>query len=183
MRASILVFGPLVLLAPLGCDVVKVPEAVNKGVQQANQHVQQSVETVKNQVLPPGIELTTTPPIKASTCYGAWLPPTLNRPAVLTLASYREGSAMTYPTIYARVKAVSPSLDELKGKTVEAELLYVQRSAEEPVLQAPRTEPVQLKIDSVQGKTVVATVVKGSLVNAETGDVAPFLGKLTAEIE
>jgi hypothetical protein len=182
MRSAIILTA-IIALAVAGCDLAKVPEQVNKNVQQANQNVTQAVETVKAQVLPPGITLTTTPPINASTCYAQWMPPTLTRPAVLTLASYRDAGSITYPSIFARVKAVVPSLDQLKGQTLEADVLYVQLAADSPVLQAPPAEPVQLKVESVQGKSVSLQVVRGSLVNAETGDAAPFLGKLTAEVE
>lgn len=176
--------GVLTVVAVVGCSDLRLPEAVDKGVQNAQQQVNQAVETVAQQVVPTaGVELTLTPPIKNSVCYAEWIAPAEGRPGVLTLSTYQDPEAgELYPSIFAQVRTDVPNAKDLVGKTVPADL-YVRRAIDAPVLRSPRDEPVMLKITSLDGGAVTAEVVKGSVVSLDTNEAAPFLGKLSGKLQ
>ena len=100
-----------VLLA-IGCNKDQIEDAVNAGVDQTTQVVEQAVETVKQETNMAGsMELATNPPVQAKACYAQLIVVGDGRPNVLRLASYKSTDLERFPAmkIDAQVKATSLS--------------------------------------------------------------------------
>lgn len=180
MRGAICLALLSLMLA--GCDPPKLPDAVNQQVKNAQQHVNQAVENVKQQVLPEaGIDLAAVPPLKSSTCYIRFEPPRGGRRGVLSLSSSQDEASETFPAIYAWASLDVNTLSEAQGQTIPAEV-FARRDAKGPVLRSPPGEPVQLKLSPAEGGNLLVEVMRGTLVDQETNAVTTLGGKFTGKL-
>jgi hypothetical protein len=175
--------GTLLVLLALGlpgCD--KLPEAVNKQVNQVQQNVNKAVETVKQPLLPEaGIDLATVPPLKASTCYVRWEAPRGGRRGVLSLSSSQDAGSEVFPAIYAWATLDASNLADVNGQTIPAEM-FARRDASGAVLRSPRGEPVQLKLSKMEGGNLLVEVMRGTLVDQETNAVTTVGGRFVGRL-
>jgi hypothetical protein len=122
------------------------------------------------------MELTLDAPLKTGACYAQWLSLPGGRPSVLQLQSYREAAQESFPSAFVRAQVSAGTVAKLKGQTVPAEL-FVQPQKDGPTW-STRGELVQLKIVSVEAKTLTAEIVGGALSNDATGVTQTVKGTL-----
>jgi hypothetical protein len=100
------------------------------------------------------------------------------RPSVLQLQSYRDAAQESFPSALVRAQVSASTVAELKGQTVPAEL-FVQPQKDGPTW-STRGELVQLKIVSVEAKTLTAEIAGGALIHDGTGASQAVKGTLQA---
>ena len=122
------------------------------------------------------MELTLDAPVKTGACYVQLLTIPGGRPGILQLQSYREAAQESFPSAFVRAQVTVGTVAELKGQTVPAEL-FVQSQKDGPTW-STRGELVQLKIVSVEAKTLTAEIAEGTLINDGTGASQAVKGTL-----
>lgn len=173
-----LFFGSMLTIAAApGCDQKKIEDAVSTGLQQAQDKVEQTVETVKQEVnLVGSMDLSTTPPLSAKACYVKFVVPGDGRPNVLQMASYKEADLERFPSVFLQARVQTATLTDLAGQTVNADL-FAQSGQSGPLWFSHDESPVSLSVTSVDDKSMVCELSGAQLINADTGETATVSGK------
>lgn len=163
----------LAFVALVGCDKIKLPDAVEKAVDKSVETVKQtakdSVESVKshaNRLASSGsIELVLDEPIKTG-CYARFVPLSAGRRNVVMLASSNSPSLESFPSVFLHAEVSQTALHELAGQSVEAQM-YVQPSDGGPVWRTLPGERVEIQFTSLEGGAFTARIVAGKLVSTD----------------
>jgi len=120
------------------------------------------------------MKLAIDPPLEISACYANFSRLQAAGIGVLQLQSYRDARQESFPSVFIRVQHSVATLAELAGQTLDAQM-FVQPQENGPLWTAT-AEPVQLKITSVEDKTLRAEIVGGILVHSDTGATQAVTG-------
>lgn len=185
MFAKIKYWLPLTIasLALAGCDKEKVQEAVNVGVEQAAEVVDQTVETVRQEAnLAGSMELSTNPPLAAKACYATLLVTDGARPNVLRLASYKSTELERFPSMIIEAHVDQTALASLSGQTVQAKI-YAQSAEDGPLWSTPTGSLATVSITGVDDTSLTCECAGAPLVSSETGEQTTVSGKFVALFE
>ncbi len=162
--------------------VDKVQQSVSETAKEVRETVQDATDTVNEGVgLAGSIDMKLDAPIQVGACYVKFVQPVSGRPGVLQLQSYREADDESFPSVFVQTQVSATTASELVGQTLAAQV-FVQATKDGPTWHT-ETAPVQIKIASIEEKTVSAEIVSGSLTNTGTGASQPIQGTFSGVLQ
>lgn len=172
-----------ILVAAVSCsENVNVGDFVDESVGKVRQTVEKGVEEVKQSAnLAGNIELTLSPPVQAKACYASFYLVDADRPAVLQVASYPKASAETFPSVFMRALVETPTVADLTGKTVSAEV-FVQTESDGPVWHSRGPGHIQMRIEEVSADSIAGKILGGQLISTETGRPIDVTGTFSGSL-
>ena len=120
------------------------------------------------------MQLTIDQPLQISACYASFSHLKAAGAGILQVQSYREAEQESFPSVFVRATCSAATLAELAGQTLAAQM-FVQPQQNGPIW-AATTQPIQLKIASVDEKQLKAEIVSGNLANSGTGATLAVTG-------
>ena len=172
-----------VLTTVLACNKDQVQEAVDKGIEQTTQVVEQTVETVKQETHMAGsMDLTTNPPLAAKACYVELIDTGEGRPNVLRLASYRSSELERFPSIIIEAQVEEVTLEALSGKTLMAKI-YAQDEENGIVHATADGVPASISVVSVDDSSLTCECSGAQLTSSDTGKESTVSGKFVALLD
>ncbi len=177
----------LVAATLIGCNNAKLQELADKAKDAASK----GAETVKKQVssttadvqetlqLAGDIKLTLDTPVETKACYARFIAQGSQRPTVFELRSYNSPDQESAPSVFfhAQVRAASPA--ELSGQIVSGRL-FVQATIDGPTWYSDTGSPAEVKITSVDDKTLTAEIVNATVRNTRSDAAIDATGTFNA---
>lgn len=180
----------VLFISALGCSQEKLNELVDQGqkklkegadqvVEQAQAAVNDTTAQAKEKLQLSGkIEVASATPLAAAACYARFVPAHGERSAVLQLQSYRDATAESYPSIFARAIVSAESAAKLVGQTIEIQL-FAQSQANGPVWFSNSDAPVHFKITAVDDQQIVGEFIDGQLQRTDSPETTAVTGGAT----
>lgn len=181
-------FTPMILSAAAlvwlaGCSKEEMADVFDKGMQQVEETVAKTTELVKEQAdLAGHFELTLDGPVKTGRCYVSLISFPSGRPGVLQISSCKQSGDETFPSLFLRAEVSAGTLAELAEEKLAAQL-YVQAEPEGPVWHSPDDQPVELTISTAGDTSVEGQLLRGSLINTDTGQSVAVTGKFIGSLQ
>ena len=156
-----------------------VKDAASQGVQSVRETAQQVSEDVTGTArgladkaseaaaLAGAMRLAIDQPVETSACYVSFSWLQAAGIGVLQMQSYRTAEQESVPSVFVRVQHSVASLAELVDQTLDAQM-FVQPQQDGPLWTAT-VQPIQLKVTSLEDKTLRAEIIGGTLVHSATG--------------
>ena len=160
--------------------VDKTKQKVSEGADQIKHGVGAAADTAKEQLNLAGkaqIQLDT--PVETSGCYATFTTLGEKRGSMLQIRSYSSPAQESFPSMLLRAAVKASGSSELVGQVVPAQL-FVQATADAPIHYSSPESPIQLKIISLDDKSLIAEIVSGSLINSHRPGQSPVTGNLNA---
>ena len=185
-RAAVVVL----LISALGCSQEKLNELVDQGQKKLKEGADQVVEKAQAAVndttaqakeklqLSGKIEVASATPLAAVACYARFIPAHDERSAVLQLQSYRDASAETFPSIFARATVGAESAARLVGQTIEIQL-FAQAQANGPVWFSSSEAPVHFKVTAADDQQISGEFLDGQLQRTDSPETTAVAGSAT----
>jgi hypothetical protein len=163
-----------------GVDTVK--ESVSEAAKEVKETVQDATDTVSEEAgLAGSMDIKLDSSIQVDACYAKFVEPASGRPGVFQLQSYRDAADESFPSVFVQAQVSAATTTELIGQTLAAQV-FVQ-TAEDGATWHTETDPVQIKIASIEDKMVSAEVVSGALTSTETGASQPIQGTFSGVLQ
>jgi len=174
-----------------GCDSAKLRSLADKAKKAASQ----GTESIKKQVIDQvdsasaevqetlqmagKITLTLDSPIETKACYARFIEQGSQRPTVFELRSYSSPDREEFPAVFFHSQIRAKTAAELNGQVVSGRL-FVQLVANGPTWYSLAGSPVEIKITSIEDKSLTAEIVSASLQNTQTGASIDVSGSFNA---
>lgn len=170
----------LAVLALAGCNNAKLKAIAAKAQataaksaesiqKKATEQISSASTDVQEQLQLAGkINLELDEPLEAKACYARFVSQGSGRPTVFELRSYSSPDKEMPPSVFYHAQIRATSAAELSGQVVSGRL-FIQTRPDGPVWYSPTGSPVEVKITSIEEKTLTAEIVSASLQNTQTG--------------
>jgi hypothetical protein len=164
----------IVLIAMGGCDSAKLRSLADKAKNAASKGSESIKKQVTDQVnsasaeaqetlqMAGKITLTVGSPVETKACYARFVRQGSQRPTVFELRSYSSPEREEFPSVFFHSQIRAASAAELSGQVVSGRL-FVQLVANGPTWHSLAGSPVEIKITSIEDKTLTAEIVSASL--------------------
>ena len=195
MRASIRKVCPPLFLACLafatgGCDElgISVPGEAKPNANKGPVLAGTPAQAASQPAAPANhFQLSFQEQVKTERCFVRFLQPGSGRPNVVQISSYLDAIDETYPSVFLQAEVQAKTPHELAGVTTTAQL-FVRMGPNGPTYFAPRSQPVELRIDLLRGPQIEGEIVQGHLIGADDDDAAatestPLTGKFIGELQ
>ena len=181
----------IVLIAMGGCDSSKLQSladkaknAASKGAESIKKQVTDQVDSASAEVqetlqMAGKMTLTLNSPIETKACYARFIQQGSQRPTVFELRSYSSPEREEFPSVFFHSQIRAKTAADLSGQVVSGRL-FIQLVANGPTWYSVAGSPVELKITSIEDKSLKAEIVSASMQNTQTGASIEVTGSFDA---
>ena len=183
---------PLIVLISMGgCDSAKLKaladkarNAASQGADSIKKQVTEQVDSARAEVqetlqIAGKMTLTLNSPIETKACYARFVQQGSQRPTVFELRSYSSPEREEFPSVFFHSQIRAKTAAELSGQVVSGRL-FIQLVANGPTWYSVAGSPVELRITSIEDKSLTAEIVSASLHNTQTGASTDVTGSFDA---
>ena len=125
------------------------------------------------------ITLTLDSPFETKACYARFVQQGSQRPTVFELRSYSSPEREEFHSVFFHSQIRAKTAADLSGQVVSGRL-FIQLVANGPTWYSVAGSPVELRITSIEDKSLTAEIVSGSLQNTQTGASIDVTGSFDA---
>jgi len=181
----------IVLIAMGGCDSAKLQsladkakDAASKGTEAIKKQVTEQVGSASAELqeslqLAGKITLTLDSPFETKACYARFIQQGSKRPTVFELRSYSSPEREEFPSVFFHSQIRATTAAELSGQIISGRL-FIQLVANGPTWYSVAGSPVELRITSIEDRSLTAEIVSASLQNTQTGASIDVTGSFDA---